>query len=1374
MQPLTPKQARFLSRLAAFIEREGVAPTLREAQELGSFKSSRSASQYLAALEKAGYIRRGRGPRNLQLLVTPEDARLTPTTLKVARAKSNRRGAAGSILLANGTDLHLWAGRRDAQSTLPQIVRRLVFATADRPSRVVFGSAEAVQMGGWDGLTVAAHGSPFVPEGVTGWELGTTSNVKGKADEDYEKRTKDPGEVVAHESTFVFVTPRRWRENNTWAAARRKEGRWRDVRAYDAGDLEAWMELAPVVHLWVSSLLGKAREGATDLDSYWKAWAYATNPPLTTGFVLSGRGEAEKQLSEWVSSAAPTLAIQAETRDEAVAVFAATLERMPDNDRYENTYRSVVVSTPSAWQHLVSGAEPMILIPVFDNPPVFTNAVRNGHRVLLPLNRADSASQKTVGIGPIQRKSAESELLSMLTGLSSVRDAERREDGRSGRAAEHRARELAGIARRSTTAFRRRIAVIPELETPAWAQPAAGRVLLAPLLAGKWDETNEADQTIVSRLAGMTYPALEENLVRWSHTSDAPVRHVGNVWFIVSKEDAWPLLCRLITRNDLRQLAEVAKTVLGTVDPRFDLPEDQQWAARVIGRAPLYSDALRHGLADTLALLGTEGASTETTAGESAVYIARATVANLLQNANNDWRLWASLAPVLALLAEAAPDEFLSAVDKGLRGEEPVLREMFREGSDTLTSSSPHPELLWALERVAWSPEYFPRAAMVLAHLAVLDPGGNLGNRPASSLADLFFQLRPQTKADLSARLRVLDTVRERFPKVAWRLMSQLLPKHHGILMNHQPARWRSWGQEENGAAHTDYARGIHEITLRMLQDVGNDGSRWRDLIEHVSGLSAEDEKNVLDRLASVDALALTHDARSTVWHALRTVVSQHRQHAGASWAMSGDRVERLAELHARLTPDDMVERSAWLFTVNPALPDGREPDWDAHEAILREHRREAVAEILANGGMDALMHFASVVEEPNEVGITLAGIEASNVDAEDLLARYLASPAVFERRFARGFAWAFVDRFGGKWAEDVLRRRGESLRPDQRAEILNCLPREPRTFHLVDAADEATQAAYWERMHIFNIPDGLSEYGARRLLQHGRPYATLQFVAARLRLRNNEALSPLLIADVLEAAIAARPTDIDPSDAGSLGYDAGELLNTLVDFPGDVDRSRIANLEWAFMPALRYRHSPRLLHDELARSPAFFVQVLAVAYREANEEPRELTPEETHRARVAHDVLDTWSTIPGLDGDAIDPDVLLAWLDKTRRLLAEQDRAKIGDRVIGQLLAASPPGKDGAWPHPTIRLVIEKLQSEDLERGFRHQVFEDGGFMTKDLDEGGKQERQLVEKYERWASIVNDTSHTTARILRGIADTYRHFASRSDVEVELRQQLWE
>jgi len=68
---LTAKQRRFLEQLHAFITREGAPPTVREMQAIGGFRSPRSVAQYLEVLERAGYVRRGRGARNVRVVREP-------------------------------------------------------------------------------------------------------------------------------------------------------------------------------------------------------------------------------------------------------------------------------------------------------------------------------------------------------------------------------------------------------------------------------------------------------------------------------------------------------------------------------------------------------------------------------------------------------------------------------------------------------------------------------------------------------------------------------------------------------------------------------------------------------------------------------------------------------------------------------------------------------------------------------------------------------------------------------------------------------------------------------------------------------------------------------------------------------------------------------------------------------------------------------------------------------------------------------------------------------------------------------------------------------------------------------------------------------
>src|SRR5262245_20538141 len=160
-----------------------------------------------------------------------------------------------SIALVDGTDLDSWASRRDAQAYLPLLLRRLVLATVDRSLRIDFRAGEGVQLGGWDGILAVERGNAFVPDGLSVWEASTNEKVRAKAEADYQKRIQDPGGVDPAQSAFVFVTPRRWAGRDEWAAARQRDGVWREVRALDADSLDTWLESAPAVHVWLSIMV---------------------------------------------------------------------------------------------------------------------------------------------------------------------------------------------------------------------------------------------------------------------------------------------------------------------------------------------------------------------------------------------------------------------------------------------------------------------------------------------------------------------------------------------------------------------------------------------------------------------------------------------------------------------------------------------------------------------------------------------------------------------------------------------------------------------------------------------------------------------------------------------------------------------------------------------------------------------------------------------------------------------------------------------------------------------------------------------------------------------------------------------------------------
>ena len=209
-------------------------------------------------------------------------------------------------------------------------------------------------------------------------------------------------------------------------------------------------------------------------------------------------------------------------------------------------------------------------------------------------------------------------------------------------------------------------------------------------------------------------------------------------------------------------------------------------------------------------------------------------------------------------------------------------------------------------------------------------------------------------------------------------------------------------------------------------------------------------------------------------------------------------------------------------------------------------------------------------------------------------------------------------------------------------------------------------------------------------------------------------------------------------------------------------------------MPALRHRERPPTeLHRLLAEDPDFFVEVLSLVYRAGNEEPNEVTQQDELRAECGHSVLAEWKTIPGhRDRGAVDGARLRRWLDRATAALEPAGRARIGLEVIGQMLSASPHDPDGTWPCAVIREVIEDLASTELERGFRLGVHNGRGVVMKDPSAGGAAERTLAEQYDGFAVAVRAGYPRTARMLRRIADSYRHEASLEDFQSEIVEEL--
>lgn len=1255
--------------------------------------------------------------------------------------------------LVKAIDLILWANRLEARNRLPLLLRRLIHATTDGVQRIGFPAEEGIQTPGYDGFLVVEKGNAFVPEGCSVWEMGTNSDIKGKADDDFEKRRKDHLDVDPSITTFVFVTPRRWGNKADWIKERKNEGFWHDVRVYDADDLEHWLELTPSVHIWASIMLGKHPKTAEDIATFWENWSSATKPALSPQVLVTGRENIISRIDEWLVADASVLVTKADTQEESIAFFAASLYQKPVEERIQWLSHVLLVNDLETLNQLCVAQTKLILIPTFSPGNSVGRAIQNGHSVFVPLGRDDSSSQSTLELSRQHVGQIKEALLNL--GFK-----------------EERAVGLATVARRSLMAFRRKLAINPELHEPIWSRPEHAREIISALLLGQWNETKEGDRTAVAKLANRAYEDFMAGLERWANESDPPIRHIGSVWFLTSKEDSWNLLSRYINMDDARKLESLALEVLSEVNPGLDLPINERWIAALHGRVLSYSEHLREGIADTLAIMGAQSAVTSWAHSQSLQDYVNNIVHKLLEQANKDWRIWSSLSPALRLLAEASPDSFLDAVSSGVSGSSPILINIFEEPENTMFYGATYPGLLSALELLAWSPTYLSRAAAVLAALARIDPGGKLGNRPANSLKEIFLIWYPQTTASLEQRLRVVDMLRKREAIITWKLMVDILPEPHAISSPNSTPRWRDWVPDTHPSiTWREIGEATHEVVTRLVEDVGVDGRRWKMLIEHLSSLPKEEVDTVIGLLEKLDKDSLNPEDRAIIWQALRTLVARHKRFPDAQWAMPIDVINRLNQVYEHFTPDDLLQKCVWLFGNHTELIGDYGGDWRSHEQAVSIARANAIKEIYEKGGVSMLIDLAEKVEQPYFLGLTIGQAAVSNQDEDELL-NHLGSQHNYHRGLLNGFVIMRQKTIGWDW---VKGKTDNSLRinysKEQQSEFFTYLPATKQIWQILETFGTEVQEQYWSvvRPRPFEVDD--FNEAIQKLLDHKRPHVALDIITMHIEKISVE-ISVKLVISCLEMAVVTKPE----YDSEWRVFDYIDELFDAIEKAGEIDESKLASLEFSLLPILS-RHGgrgPRVLNKELARNPNLFIEALCLAYRAEGEERRDLSDNEKDKARLAYELLFGWKSIPGRNDDGtVNPTELHAWVEKVRELSMQNKRLAIADLLIGKVLSYSPRDSDGTWPSKSIRDLLENVNSDKLNRGFITQVYNNRGVTSRSPLDGGAQERGLAEQYKQYADTVRDSWPVTASVLDKIAKGYVSDARREDLGAELEEDLW-
>lgn len=1256
--------------------------------------------------------------------------------------------------------LHQQSDYAETRGLLPDLVLRLLAASVPDPTELRIPVRGAIGQRGWDGiLNTPVAFKQFVPEGKSYWEMGAGADPEKKANREYAKRTHllEPSERL--EASFVFVTSRyayhKWNEEEqtAWIKSKKALGQWKNVRVIDATLLVQWLAFFPAIDLWLAREFSPPIEtkGLSTPFMHWDILSTYGHPPfyLKPELFIQNRESAQKKLKDLILGKTKELLIETRYPEEVADFISASLMAFEEAEQIDYSTRCLVIEDAETWKSMCSLTEPHILIakPELDvgSDHELRAIARRRHYVVFAGPPQATGHSNTVQL----REHSPQELQSAL--------------------------EVCGYpterARRISLKAQGRISTLKRLlmglsAAPSWTERSEAADIALFALIGAIDEKSR-DAEVISSLGGKTLGEWTQEMRPLSLVVDPPlIQHSGR-WKFVSRFEGWTWLGKHLVDSDLRRFTEQTLIVLRELDKRLELEKEERSFAVSSEEDLHFSRLLRQGLSEGLALLGSHADVLQSCTPNAGPNTAAYVVHELLRD--GDWRLWCSLNDVMPLLAEAAPDEFLDAIEAHLKVDEGALfKSLFDQETSGFFGATYTTGLLWALETLAWHSDYLVRTTLVLGKLAALDPGGNWANRPARSMTTIFLPWLPQTLATIDQRTNAVSALVDKIPIVGWKLLMSLLPRQsNSSFGSHKPV-WRSLIPEDyqNNVPIAVYWDQVKQYSGIAVNSAMKDPDRTVELIDKLDHLESELIAAFLTYLESHVVVSMSDEQRLPIWERLFALSLGFKRFPERDGILSNNDLVRIDKLVLDLQPSKPSLRNRRLFGEREfEVMENFRGKFEEQRKQLDARRLSATAEILEDVGIEGLVQFAHTVHRSGQVGVALGNLPDTDLDGH-LLPTYLNRDEKSIQHFIGGYAWAKYFRLGWSWIDalDI-----DAWTEEQAATFYAGLPFCKGGWTRAEARLGEKAISYWQSLTSIN-PVNASEdiiEATRLLVKYGR--ARLAADCLGHARHKKQPIPSDLIASVLIANLNS-----DEPLGSVLEHEIVELIGLLQLHP-DKDVSQLRSIELAYLPLLEYGYtaSPLFLDRGLSEDPRFFCEVLSLIYKpevKEDSDPDMLTDAQRNLAERAFRLIHRWKRSPGSNDDgSFEPEAFEAWVVGIKSVAAQTGHLKPALRQVGQVVAHLPVSKDGLGIPEVVARFLEEEEEDYVRRSYSNGLYNKRG--THGVT-GGDGEHKLARSYADWAARVDGAGFVRlAKTLRNLSKTYEHEAKEEEARAVLREE---
>lgn len=1280
-----------------------------------------------------------------------------------------------------------------ARGELPRLIRTLIrnSISSANLTECDFPVGDDIGQSGFDGYVCSSSNHERVPNGVSVWEIGTGKDWRAKFNDDISAAiSKISGDTDPAEVTFVFVTSKRIDESARSEAiskARRQYG-FADIRIYAAHQLAEWVSTCAAATSVVLESMGVPSSSIQRAESVWhEEIGYIEEVGSFYDVVTSGRSGEIQRLCDWLASEELDLAVCGQSESEVRAFLAAWVL---ENTKPGGT-EPVFLFTADGIPFYRETTSPQVAIACCDLKHGDRKYLHEHHVRIIDVQTHDQVEIQT-------RTGTVCELRRIDTSELSIAWSKKHDD--------ERLRQLVDESRGEFDSIKWLLDPASSLEqakVDSWDN-ATVRILLCRC----WEHDGGYEDTqAVAEFCGLTVNELSAKIAQLTrsprllrvsgmHGRSYETRASRIMGRLALKRRADEPLIEAFFAIVERVFRPQAQDDNGDTADRGDYFSLDRWGHR-------FSARFREGLAETLCQMAVEGGP-ET--GSALSWKVERLLEKML--VSGDLETWRTVLPVLPLLAEAAPEVYLDRVEKMV--DSGLATNFFRQNDAFI--GSPHVDLLFSLERLAWLRPCLSQVSLLLARLASIDPGGQVSNRPSNSLLAILRPYRPMARITVEEQIQLMDQLVREHPGPMWNICMRLLQWNRGIVsLSGSYPEWRT--------AHEDTAVStIRPISVEQWQDYEKSIVKQIGLLFQGSAVQIADLlellayerhhaphvcQNVLQILCTHDPRCFDRQTQQSVLLLVETV-NDDLQNKAEFGPRDGDLETREIDQQIIEWAKVLSESDPWitlqrLFDIAPDFRRFGKGRSNKHwKDQVEAERLEVVRELLETKDIDQVVRLGLDVCAPHTFGETLAAVIENGSEAGAVM-RLLG-----EIRSSQDPLGSRTDQLMISFVRTHIRKNGAGAstalfdaieNPNARiiaAFAAGCDPNRSTWDWLEHISPDASRE-YWHYvwLRIEAVDDAKAIAGF--YLKYGRFATAVECLGVYLQGVDPATLSYAECATLIETIrlvlgsnTCFSNSDIsDSSGAFVLSYGLREMLKALLALGATLQE--VAHFELAYLDAFAYEDDGTVaLSRWISESPDALVKFVETLCRSSGEEVSvEAIASSLESRSKAYLALEHWDRVPGLSDDAvyidrhginhlhefplpatpairkgtIDGASLHAYVDA-----ALQAADEIGCRErclseLGKVFAYAPAGPDGIWPCKPVRVQIERLRSDRLETGFRIAVENRRGCHI--VDPLARPELEIASRFKNWADRCVITHPRTSHTLRAIANRYQFEAEQ-------------